>query len=229
MAQEAYFSPAFFSFLRDLKTHNNRDWFHAHKERYEQTVRDPLLRFIADFGPRLRAISPHFVADPRPTGGSMFRIYRDTRFSRDKSPYKTHASAHFEHERAGGVHAPGYYIHLAPKDVYVGVGVWQPDSETLAKIRAAIVTTPSQWKRAVSAPAFRRRFVVEGETLKRAPQGVDPHHPLIEDLKRKDFTAGVRLTERDALSLRFLDQFTALCKDAAPFMKFLTDAVGLPW
>lgn len=225
----AYFSPAFFQFLRDLKSHNNREWFQANKARYEHDVRDPLLRFIADFGPRLRTISPHFVADPRPSGGSMFRIYRDTRFSRDKSPYKTHASAHFEHERADDVHTPGYYIHLAPKNVYAGVGIWQPDSDTLAKIRSAIVAGPSRWKRAVSAPAFARQFVVEGETLKRAPQGFDPTHPLIEDLKRKDFTAGVRLTERDAVSPRFLDRFTALCKDATPFMKFLTEAVGLPW
>lgn len=224
-----YFSPAFFSFLKDLKAHNTRDWFQANKPRYERDVRDPLLAFIADFGPRLRTISPHFVADPRPSGGSMFRIYRDTRFARDKSPYKTHAAAHFEHERAGSVHAPGFYIHLAPKNVYVGVGIWQPDPDALAKIRGAIVSSPTAWKKAVTAPKFVRRFVVEGETLKRAPQGIDPNHPLIEDLKRKDFTAGVRLTEKDALSPRFMEQFTDLCRDATPFMKFLTNAVGLPW
>lgn len=224
-----YFSPAFFSFLKDLKAHNTRDWFQANKPRYERDVRDPLLAFIADFAPRLRTISPHFVADPRPSGGSMFRIYRDTRFARDKSPYKTHAAAHFEHERAGSVHAPGFYIHLAPKNVYVGVGIWQPDPDALAKIRGAIVSSPTAWKKAVTAPKFVRRFVVEGETLKRAPQGIDPNHPMIEDLKRKDFTAGVRLTEKDALSPRFMEQFTDLCRDATPFMKFLTNAVGLPW
>ncbi|HEV8353132.1 MAG TPA: DUF2461 domain-containing protein [bacterium] len=224
-----YFSPAFFSFLKDLKAHNTRDWFQANKPRYERDVRDPLLAFIADFAPRLRTISPHFVADPRPSGGSMFRIYRDTRFARDKSPYKTHAAAHFEHERAGSVHAPGFYIHLAPKNVYVGVGIWQPDPDALAKIRGAIVSSPTAWKKAVTAPKFVRRFVVEGETLKRAPQGIDPNHPMIEDLKRKDFTAGVRLTEKDVLSPRFMEQFTDLCRDATPFMKFLTNAVGLPW
>ena len=225
----AYFTPAFFAFLRHLKTHNTREWFQANKPRYERDVRDPLLLFIANFGPRLRRISPHFVADPRPSGGSMFRIYRDTRFARDKSPYKTHASAHFEHERAGDVHTPGYYLHLAPQNVYVGVGIWQPDSGALQKIRGAIIANPSGWKQAASAPRFTRRFVVEGDTLKRAPQGIDPNHPLIEDLKRKDFTAGVRLTEKDALSPRFLDQFTELCRDATPFMRFLTTAVGLPW
>ncbi len=225
----AYFTPAFFAFLRDLKAHNTREWFQANKPRYERDVRDPLLRFIADFGPRLRKISPHFVADPRPSGGSMFRIYRDTRFARDKSPYKTHASAHFEHERAGDVHTPGYYIHLAPQNVYAGVGIWQPDPGALTKIRGAIIADPAGWKKATSAPRFARRFVVEGDTLKRAPQGIDPNHPLIDDLKRKDFTAGVRLTEKDAVSPRFLDQFAELCRDATPFMKFLTAAVGLPW
>jgi uncharacterized protein (TIGR02453 family) len=225
----SHFSPAFFTFLKDLKAHNNREWFAANKPRYERDVRDPLLKFIADFGPRLRKISPHFVADPRPSGGSMFRIYRDTRFARDKSPYKTHAAAHFEHERADDVHAPGFYIHLAPKDVYAGVGIWQPDPDALAKIRAAIIANPGAWKRAVSAPQFARRFAVEGDTLKRAPQGIDPNHPLIDDLKRKDFTAGVRLTEKEAMSPRFMDQFTDLCRDATPFMKFLTQAVGLPW
>ncbi|MGH2348256.1 MAG: DUF2461 domain-containing protein [bacterium] len=225
----AYFSPAFFAFLEDLKAHNTREWFRANKPRYERDVRDPLLRFISNFGPRLRTISPHFIADPRPSGGSMFRIYRDTRFARDKSPYKTHAAAHFEHERADDVHTPGYYIHLAPKDVYAGVGIWQPDPEALAKIRSAIVSNPAAWKKAVSAPKFAARFTVEGDTLKRAPQGIDPNHPLIEDLKRRDFTAGVRLSEKDAMSPRFLEQFTDLCRAATPFMKFLTNAVGLPW
>lgn len=226
---ETHFSRSLFTFLRELKTHNNREWFQANKRRYERDVRDPMLRFIADFGLSLRTISPHFVADPRPSGGSMFRIYRDTRFSRDKSPYKAHAAAHFEHEAAEDVHAPGFYLHLGPGDVFVGAGIWRPDVDALTKIRAAIVSDPTSWKEALSAPAFRRRFVMEGDSLKRAPQGVDPNHPLIEDLKRKDFVAGIRFTERDAASSRFMGQFTGACRDAAPFMKFLTGAVGLRW
>src|SRR5438105_12571000 len=90
----AYFSPGMFRSLEKLKRNNNRDWFAAHKGEYEEHVRNPMIRFVSDFGPRLRKISSHLVADPRPVGGSMFRIYRDTRFSRDKSPYKTHIGVH---------------------------------------------------------------------------------------------------------------------------------------
>src|ERR1044071_1022002 len=97
---ETYFAPAVFRFLGELHAHNERDWFNANKQRYERDVRDPILRFIADIGPRLQKISPHLVADPRPSGGSLFRIYRDTRFSKDKSPYKTHLGAHFFHEKS---------------------------------------------------------------------------------------------------------------------------------
>src|SRR6185369_3813459 len=105
------FTRAAFAFLRELRDHNDREWFAANKQRYEKVVRDPALQFIAGFGPRLHKISPHLVADPRPVGGSMFRIYRDTRFSRDKSPYKTHLGIHFFHEKAkAAASVPGFYL-----------------------------------------------------------------------------------------------------------------------
>jgi uncharacterized protein (TIGR02453 family) len=107
--KKAYFDRELFQFLRELKVNNNREWFQANKQRYEKKVKQPLLQFIADFAPNLRKIHPRFVADPRPTGGSMFRIYRDIRFSEDKSPYKTMASAHFPHHKAGKeVHVPDF-------------------------------------------------------------------------------------------------------------------------
>ena len=106
MPDTPFFCPELFDFLRQLKRHNNRDWFAKNKQRYEEAVRDPALMFISSFGPHLRKLSPHFVADPRPTRGSLFRIYRDTRFSADKHPYKTHVGIHFSHASGKDAHAP---------------------------------------------------------------------------------------------------------------------------
>ena len=225
--KSAYFSPALFTFLRQLKKNNNREWFQANKARYEADVRDPMLRFIADFAIPLRKISRHFVADPRPVGGSLFRIYRDTRFSRDKSPYKTAAAAHFRHEVAGEVHGPGFYFHLEPGDVAAGSGIWHPDADALGKIRRLIAEHPDRWKRAVSGKAFRAACELWGEKLLRPPKGFDPAHPYIEDLKRKDFVALASFTEADACTPGFADRVAEVYRASEPFMSFLTTAVGL--
>jgi uncharacterized protein (TIGR02453 family) len=229
MANRAHFSPALFSFLRSLAKNNNREWFQEHKERYEADVRDPLLRFIGDFGPRLRSISKSYVADPRPTGGSMLRIYRDTRFSKDKTPYKTAAGAHFQHEDRGEQSAPGFYLHLEPGQVFAGMGIWHPDAPSLQKIRDAIAAPRSSWRQAAADRDFAARCKMGGESLQRPPKGYDPEHPSIEDLKRKDFVASTDFTEKDACAPDFLDRFTEACAASAPFMKFLTKAVGLQW
>ena len=159
----------------------------------------------------------------------MFRIYRDVRFSRDKSPYKTNAGAHFRHQVGREVHGPGFYLHLEPGHVFVGAGIWHPNSETLGKVRATIVANPARWRRIVEDEGFRRRFRLEGDSLKRAPKGYDPDHPLIEDLKRKDFVAATSFSEAEACAPDFLDAFTDACRDAAPFTELLTVAVDLPW
>src|ERR1051325_7956607 len=103
--KEASFGPELFSFLGDLRANNNREWFAANKQRYEEQLLEPALAFIEAFAPRLEKISPHFRADPSPSGGSLFRIYRDTRFAKDKTPYKTNLGIHFRHEAAGNAYA----------------------------------------------------------------------------------------------------------------------------
>ena len=123
---DPHFTPEFFEFLLELRSNNDRDWFQANKGRYERDVKNPLLRFIEDFEPRLHSISSHYIADAHANGGSMFRIYRDLRFSKDKSPYKTQAAAQFRHEEGKTAHAPGFYLHIAPGEVFAGVGMWQP-------------------------------------------------------------------------------------------------------
>jgi uncharacterized protein (TIGR02453 family) len=230
MAGETHFRPELFAVLRELRENNDRAWFLANKDRYESIVRDPFLRFIADFGPLLRTISRHFVADPRPTGGSLFRVYRDVRFSKDKSPYKTHAAAYFPHgARDKDVHTPGFYLHLEPNGCFVGAGLWHPPTSSLQQVRDAIVAHPGQWKRCISGKAFRARFTFGGETLKRAPGGYDLGHPFIEDLKRKDFVVISPCPEGEACAPDFIDRFTESCQLAAPFVQFLARAIGLPW
>lgn len=229
MPKTGHFSPRLFAFLRDLKKNNDRAWFNAHKERYEADVKTPLLAFISDFAPRLQKISPHYIADPRPNGGSMFRIYRDTRFSKDKSPYKTHAAVHFRHADGKNVHAPGFYLHLEPRSVFIGVGIWHPESKALLKIRSAIRDDPTGWRRAKSAKAFTSRFSLRGDSLKRPPAGFEPDHPLIEDLRRKDFIAVAELNQADAVRPDFLTTFSSACRSARPFVAFLTKSLDLSW
>lgn len=224
MPAQPYFTPALFEFLAELKAHNTREWFAAHKDRYEVTVRDPTLRFIAALAPRLRRISPHVTADARPVGGSMFRIHRDIRFSRDKSPYKTHVGAHFTHEAGGrDAHAPGFYLHLEPGRSRGGGGLWHPDGATLARVRNWIVSHPTEWR------ALRSRLDVEGEALKRVPAGYDARHPQAEDLKLKDFYVMEPCSDRDVIAPDFLDRFVEVCRRMNPLMRFLTSALDLRW
>lgn len=229
MSDNTYITPELFTFLRDLKENNSRTWFQANKARYEAQVREPLLNFITDFGLRLAEISPHYIADARKSGGSLFRINRDIRFSKDKSPYKTHAGIQFRHESGKDVHAPGFYLHLEPDNVFIGGGIWQPDNTTLGKIRDAIVGQPEKWRSIVNAETIKATFTFGGDSLKRGPKGYDPEHPLIHDLKRKDHVISTSLSESEACQPEFIDLFTQKCRIAAPFIEFLTTALGLAW
>lgn len=229
MAKKTFVTRALFDFFRELEKNNNRDWFLKNKSRYEKVVRDPLLELVSEVGPRLETINPHLVADPRPVGGALFRIHRDVRFSKDKTPYKTHAGLRFPHEDGKNVHAPGYYLHLEPSSVFVGSGIWHPDPVTLAKVRDAIVADPKGWKRAVSGKSFRERCRLGGESLKRPPKGYDPDHPFIEDLQRKDFIAYAALSESAACRPDFPKRFTDACRAMKPLVAFLSRAVGIAW
>ncbi|MFH1567665.1 MAG: DUF2461 domain-containing protein [Gemmatimonadota bacterium] len=225
-----YITPKLFQFLRDLKRHNDRDWFEAHKQRYEDDVRGPLLAFIDDFAEPLYQISPHFRAEARKVGGSLFRIFRDVRFAKDKTPYKTNAGVHFRHENARDAHAPGFYLHLGPEEVFVAAGIWNPEPEVANRIRAAIVEHPDEWKKALQCTAFARGgFYLDGDSYKRPPAGFDRDHPLIADLKRKSFAAVADLTEAEACAAGFVKAFARQCQSTAPFVRFLTEAVGQPF
>lgn len=221
MPKPSYFSAEVFQFLRQLKKNNDREWFAANKERYHKVIVDPALAFIADFAAPLAGLAPHFVADPRPTRGSLFRIYRDTRFSGDKTPFKTHVGIHFRHESGKDVHAPLYYLHLEPGGCFLGAGIWHPDSRTLTKLRSAIVANPAQWKKATG------KLELGGDSLSRPPKGFSAEHPLIEDLKRKDYIAAADLSEELICSAAFMKEFTAHCRKMTALVEFTTKAVGL--
>jgi uncharacterized protein (TIGR02453 family) len=220
-----YFTSKTFEFLKELAANNRRDWFAENKARYEDHVKVPALRFIQDFQDGLRRISPHFTAGPR----ALFRIHRDTRFAKDKSPYKTHTGIHFRHDQAGDVHAPGYYMHIEPGACFVGLGIWHPDGPATRKIREAIVEDPTGWKKATRGKKFADTFEMSGDRLSRAPRGFDPEHPMAEDLKWKDFVGGRSVPQSFLTSP---DLPAALAKQLAigsPFMAFLCKAVEVPF
>lgn len=229
MTTTRHFGPDLFAFLRDLAANNDRDWFEAQRPRWEASARGPALQFIIDFGPRLARISPHFRADPRPQGGSLFRLNRDIRFSKDKSPYKTHLGLHFRHEMGKDAHTPGFYLHLEPGVSFVGLGLWHPDAPTLARLREAVVADPAAWRKAVGGRRFTSVFTVEGEELTRVPRGYDPAHPLADVLRLKDYTAMAPLTAKQITAPGFLAEFADLCARGAPFMAWQCRALDLPY
>jgi uncharacterized protein (TIGR02453 family) len=218
-----------FRFLGDLARHNRREWFERSKDRYETDVKEPALRFISDFASPLARISPHFRAIPSATRGSLFRIHRDIRFSKDKTPYKTHAGLHFPHEVRGDAHAPGFYLHLEPRKSFVGMGIWHPDSPTLKRIRGSIVKDPSGWRKASGGHAFKRALRLWGDVLKTAPRGYDTGHPLIGDIKRKDFVAIADLSDAQVLAPQFPRRFADICSAGGAFVRWLCLAVGVPY
>lgn len=217
--------PGLFSFLKELKAHNDREWFQENKARYETEARNPVLQFIGAFEGPLATLSRHFSADPRPVGGSLFRLHRDTRFSKDKSPYKTHLGVNFRHrsEAAGGVHGPGFYFHLEPGGCFAGGGLWHPEPEGLFQVRQAIAAQASAWK------ALRAGLVIEGEALKRVPQGFASDHPLAEDLKLKDFYVSQAFTDAQVLAADFPKRLATAYRQAAPLVAFLCKALDLPF
>jgi uncharacterized protein (TIGR02453 family) len=229
MTKQPHFTPEFFKFFRQLKRHNNREWFLANKHKYESDVRDPFLRFIEDLRPRLHKISPHFIADPRANGGSLLRIYRDLRFRPDADPYKTMAAARFPHVAWKQTTAPGYYLHLESGKCFFGCGLWHPDPEPRNSIASAILKNPALWKKAIGSKKFKATCELSGEVMKRMPLGFDPEHPLAADLKRKDFTAWRSFKDDQVCEPDFLDRVMQSVDAAAPFMEFLTRALGLPW
>ncbi len=224
---DRYFSKQTFSFLSALEQNNNREWFEQHQQEYEDLVRTPALDLISDMSHEMPAISRHFLAQPKKVGGSLMRVYRDTRFSKDKTPYKTNIGIQFRHELGKDVHAPGYYLHISPGECFVGVGLWHPDADALFKIRTALIEKPDAWLAARDDAAFLKHYELVGDALSNAPRGFAKDHPLVEDLKRKDFIALANLSEATIASNKLRPLLVERYRQAAPLMHFLCDALAL--
>lgn len=222
-----YFTSQGLSFLKRLEKNNNRDWFHENKSDYEDLIRTPALNFIDDMENELAHLSPHFLALSKKVGGSLMRVHRDVRFSKDKSPYKTNIGIQFRHEMGRDVHAPGFYVHIEPGDCFVGVGIWRPDATALGKIRDAIVERDSFWLSAINDRSFKKYYDLSGESLMNGPRGYDKAHPLIEDLKRKDFIAISHADDKKVLSKNFKQHVVKRFTEAEPYMRFLCKALTL--
>lgn len=222
--------PGFFKFLSGLAKNNNRDWFVRNKARFEGDVQAPALQLVEAIGDRMPSVSRHIVVEAKKAGGSLMRIYRDTRFSKDKSPYQTHIGAQFRHAKGKGMSAPGFYVHLSPGGSFLGIGLWHPEPPDLLKIRKSIASNPAGWLRARDDRRFRARFPkLAGESLKRPPAGFPPDHPNVEDLKRKDFVAFRTFGNAEAARPSFPDWTIDSYKSSAPIMGFLCAAIGLPF
>ena len=224
-----FFTQASFDFLTKLDAHNNRPWFDRHKQEYEDAVRTPALNFISAMADDIAAISPHFLASPRKVGGSLMRVYRDVRFGRDKRPFKTNVGIQFRHFMGKDVHAPGFYVHLEPKECFVGVGIWHPDAPALNRIRASIVENPRSWVKVSRAKGFARKFQQAGDSLINAPRGYAKDHPLMEDLKRKDFIAITPLNIKRVTSAGFKADVVKSFQTAVPYIEFLCESLELPF
>ena len=223
-----YFSDASFKFLRALARNNDKTWFNEHKQQYEDHVRQPFLRLLTDLQPDLAQVSEHFRSDPKTVGGSLFRIYRDARFSNDKSPYKPWQGARLFHERRKQVAAPSFYVHLQPGQCFVGAGLWHPEPPTQRRVRQFIFDNPGSWKAAAHAPKFRKRYEFESsEVLSRPPRGFPAEFEMIEDLKHRNFVFSRHLEEADMTGPRLRQLLAADLVALGPFVDYLCAALDL--
>ena len=218
------FTKATLEFLDELAANNNRAWFEKNKPLYESLVREPALDFIEAMAPLLKTFAPHFRADLRKVGGSLMRVFRDTRFARDKTPYKTNIGIQFRHELGKDVHAPGFYVHLAVDECFLAVGCWHPDADALGRIRDLVAGKPERWFAVRDDKDFVSTWALSGDSLTRPPRGYAADHPAIGDLKRKDFIGIARLSQAEVTSPELPKLAGTRFAAAAPFMKFLCDA-----
>ena len=223
------FPKDFFAFFKALKKNNNRDWFNANKARYHDAVVKPMGEYISSMAPLLEAISPYYNADPRPHGGSMFRIYRDTRFSNDKTPYKTHAACHFRHRAGRDAHAPGFYLHIETDGISIGGGIWRPPAQQLGLIRDFIADNPAAWGDLAQSAEIKDMGGIQGDSLKRPPRGFTADARHIQDLKRRSFYVMSGFSEGLALSPDLVSESERVFRTVARLNHFISDALELPF
>jgi uncharacterized protein (TIGR02453 family) len=206
-------------FLRALKRNNDREWFRERKHRYEADVRQPMIELLDRLTIDFKSFAPEFIAEPKV---SLYRIYRDTRFSADKTPLKTHAAAHFPMRGLRRGEGGGLYLEIAPGWVWMGGGLYMPEPKQLQVLRSHIATTHPQLHRIVTRTAFRKTVgVLEGERLSRVPRGYAADHPAAHYLQFKQFLAGREFPAEFATGPAFYRELIATFRAVAPLVRFL--------
>jgi len=213
------------TFLRQLKKNNRRDWFEKHKDEYETFVKLPMQSFIASLQSPFKKFAQEFEVNPKK---SLFRIHRDVRFSKDKSPYKTHIAAHFVlRGKPKGTEGSGYYLHIEPGEVFLGAGIYMPQGEQMKKIRKAIANHSKEFLGVVNNPRLKRLYgKLEGDKLQRIPQGYVPDHPMAEWLRYKQFFVGASWSVQRCHSPKLVQDVVKAFETAAPLVRFLNKAVS---
>jgi uncharacterized protein (TIGR02453 family) len=213
------FSDETLRFLRALKRNNRREWFNAHREAYEQDVRGPMTAVVERLAEDFRAFAPELVASPKV---SMYRIHRDTRFSENKTPYKTHVAAVFPTRGLLKHQGAGLYFHLSPDEVWAGGGMYAPEPAQLYLVREHIAANIKQLRAIVESPVFRRHIgSLQGEKLTRVPRGFAKDHQAAEYLKYRHFIAGAEFPATLATSPKFYDTLLAIFRRVLPLSRFL--------
>ncbi len=211
-------------FLRALKRNNRREWFHPRKDQYEAHVRAPMLAIVDRLAGDLREFAPEIVVDVK---SAMYRIYRDTRFSDDKTPYKTHAAASFPWRGLPKHEGAGLYFHISPSEVWIGGGMYAPPTPTLHAVREHVAANPRRLRSIVESGSFRRAVgALEGERLRRVPRGFPRDHEAAEFLKYRQFLAGRDLPPDIAVSRRFYPTLLTTFRAVAPLIRFLNEPLG---
>ena len=224
------FSRNALAFLKGIKAHNNKLWFEAHRSDYENELREPMRMLIGEMDARMRKFAPEIGGDPK---RSMFRINRDIRFSKDKSPYKTHAACWFAHRHSnakvgqdaeGG--SAGFYFHLEPGNCMVGAGLWMPPRPQLNTIRDTIAEKPKPFLKVVASLKKFGGLDGDGAVLQRMPRGFDENHPAAKWLKYQSFTAGRGLTDAQATSAKLPAILEKEFKGMLPLVRWLNVTLG---
>jgi uncharacterized protein (TIGR02453 family) len=216
------FSPNAIRFLRALKRNNDREWFRARQDDYEQLLRRPMTAIIEELSRDFRAFAPELVASPKV---SLFRIYRDTRFSEDKSPLKTQVAAVFPHRNLPRMGGAGLYVEITPSWVWIGGGLYRPGTSELQAVREHLTANLGRFRSIVESPAFRRQLgtLDGGQLLQRPPRGFAADHPAAHYLRYRMFVAGRELPATVASSPRFYSTILSVFKKMAPLVRFLNE------
>ena len=217
-----YLRPEALTFLRNLARHNDRAWFQPRKEQFEELLREPMLAIVRKVTDAMLDFAPNHV---RPAEKSLFRIYRDTRFSSDKRPYKTHVAAWWSHQGLQKTSGAGYYFHINPKEVVVAAGAYMPEKEQLAAIRHWLLEHHAAFRKILKKPAVKKAFVeFEGNPLTRPPKGFPTDHPGLDLIQCRQWGLSATLPAKAALDPRFGETLIRHFRLAAP----MVDALNTP-